>query len=155
MSTDSSCCSSLGKEYSVTNLSLWKVRPWMLLYWRILEETEAVELSLRRCQHGLNTTITTSLRICFQCWVSVVQNILSSKLASSTGRKIFQTLTSSLSIAGTSSACANGVEVGPEEGDDSPVGDLALGDDMRNYGQAILVWLGLDEREWYFVDNSI
>lgn len=27
MSTDSSCCSSFGKEYSVTNLSLWNVRP--------------------------------------------------------------------------------------------------------------------------------
>lgn len=37
-----------------------------------------------------------------------------------------------------SSACGDGADLGPEAGDDGPVGDLVFGDDMKNYRDATL-----------------
>jgi len=45
---DSPCRSSFGVKYCALYLPLWYVRPWMVLYSRMLEDREAVEQTMLR-----------------------------------------------------------------------------------------------------------
>jgi hypothetical protein len=65
-------------------------------------------------------------------------NILFNKLAYLVAKNIPQNLTSSLSAAGMGSSCREGVDLGPDAGDDGPVGDLVFGEDIKNYRNATL-----------------